>query len=443
MIMKFSFLKNTIILLFIMSVFLPNLTFAQSREQLEAQLKQLEAEIAGHKTNIAQKQSESASLQRDVNILGSKISQSQAQIKAQSIKINNISGDIEDKVGTIKILTAKTEEQKKALAQVIRKKRELDDSSFIEFALSQETLSDFFGDEDSYQAVQQAIGETVKTLKSNKEETDKIRLDLEEKKDEELTLKELQQVEKQKTERAQALKAQILRTTKGQESAYKKVLADREKEAAKIRTALFALQDGSSIQFGTLYNFAKRAESATGVRAAFIMAILSQETNLGKNTGSCYLKDASGALVGMNTGRSFGEMRPNSLQPFMSITSALGRDPFKTKVSCAIENFGYGGAMGISQFMPATWISYKTKIERATGATYADPWNNFHAVTASGIYLADLGASAQTDSAEKNAACRYYSGRSCSASSAASGYGTSVLKKEAQIQAQIDILQGI
>jgi hypothetical protein len=410
-----------------------------TRAELEAQLRALEAEIAGHKTNIATKQKEAAGLQRDVNILGSKINESQAKIKSQNLKINNLTGEIDDTVGTIKELSFKTEQQKKSLAQVIRKKNELDNYTFVEFAFSQKTLSDFFGDEESYVAVQSAIGENVRALTDTKNETEKVKLGLEEKKDEELTLRELQQIEKQKTERAQALKAQILKTTKGQEAQYKKVLADREKEAAKVRTALFALSDGSSIQFGTLYNFAKRAGGATGVDPSFIMAILSQETNLGKNVGQCYLKDSMGELVAISSGAARGEMRPNSIQPFLSITKALGRDTFKTRVSCAYQ--GYGGAMGIAQFMPATWMSYKGRIESIVGG-YADPWNNFHAVTAASLLLRDNGARAGSDSANREAACKYYSGRSC-ASGPGAGYGNSVLRKQDQIQAQIDILQGV
>ena len=165
---------------------------------------------------------------------------------------------------------------------------------------------------------------------------------------------------------------------------------------------------------------------------------MSQETNLGANTGTCYLKDVGGTLVSISSGATRGEMRPNSIQPFLSITQAVGRDTYKTKVSCAYQ--GYGGAMGIAQFMPATWMEYKKRIESATGAGYADPWNNFHAVTAIGIFMKDLGASAQTDAAERNAACKYYSGRSC-ASGPGSAYGNSVLRKEADIQAKIDQLQ--
>ena len=410
-----------------------------SRSELEAKLKAIEAEIVTHKNNIVQKQQEAVGLSRDVNILGSKISQSQAKIKMQSIKINNLTGDISEKISTIQELTYKTDQQKKSLAQIIRKKNELDGASFVEFAFSNKTLSDFFGDDDSYSAVQQALGDSYKELSDAKTKTEVVKESLEEKKDEELSLKQQQEIEKAKTLAAQNEKARILKITKGQEANYKKVLSEREKDAGKIRSALFTLANGSSIQFGTLYDFAKRTQASTGVQAAFIMAIMSQETNLGTNTGQCYMRDEGGTLVSISSGAERGTMRPNSIAPFLTITKALGRDTFKTKVSCAYQ--GYGGAMGIAQFMPATWASYKSRIENATGGGYADPWNNYHAVTAIGIFLADLGGSGSNNESQRNAACKYYSGRSC-ASGVGSAYGNTVLRKMADVQAKIDVLQG-
>lgn len=436
---KYIYIFGVTCILFVVSTVNIQAQSLPSRTELEATLKALENEIAGHKNNIVQKQQEAAGLSRDVNILGSKINQSQAKIKLQSIKINSLNGDIVEKVDTIRELTYKTEQQKKSLAQIIRKKDELDRASFVEFALSNKTLSDFFGDEDSYSAVQAALGDSYKQLRAAKTETETERSDLEEKKDQEQSLKQMQEIEKSKTLTAQNQKAQILKITKGQEANYKVALVAREKDAAKIRSALFTLGNGSSIQFGTLYDFAKRAEASTGVNAAFIMAIMSQETNLGTNTGQCYLRDEGGALIAISGGAVRGEMRPNSVAPFITITKALGRETFKTKVSCAYQ--GYGGAMGIAQFMPATWISYKKRIENATGANYADPWNNFHAVSAIGIFLADLGGASSSQDAQRNAACKYYSGRSC-ANGPGTSYGNTVLRKMADVQAKIDVLQG-
>jgi septal ring factor EnvC (AmiA/AmiB activator) len=144
---------QSIVLSLIASVLLcTSLVYAQipGRAELEAQLKNIENEINSQKSAIKQKQQEAASISRDVSILGSKVSNSQARIKAQSLQINNLSGDINEKVGTIKELTAKTTQQKLAIGQILRKKNELDGSSFAEFILSQKTFTEFFADEDSY-----------------------------------------------------------------------------------------------------------------------------------------------------------------------------------------------------------------------------------------------------------------------------------------------------
>jgi hypothetical protein len=63
---------------------------------------------------------------------------------------------------------------------------------------------------------------------------------------------------------------------------------------------------------------------------------------------------------------------------------------------------------------------------------------------ANALYVADLGAAAGTFTAEREAACKYYSGRGCSAPGVANAfYGNSVMKIEKEIQANIDILEGV
>jgi hypothetical protein len=84
------------------------------------------------------------------------------------------------------------------------------------------------------------------------------------------------------------------------------------------------------------------------------------------------------------------------------------------------------------------------KIAAATGKSVPDPWNPSDAIMASALYLADLGANARTYEAERNAACRYYSGRTCSALSIAATYGNQVMARASNIQlTMIDPLQGL
>jgi hypothetical protein len=135
-------------------------------------------------------------------------------------------------------------------------------------------------------------------------------------------------------------------------------------------------------------------------------------------------------------------MKPGrDIEPFKSITASVGRDPYKTLVSCPIGGYGYGGAMGPAQFIPSTWNLMKNRVASALGKTAADPWNPRDAFMASAIYLADLGASGGAYTAERTAACKYYGGgRACT--NVTSPYGNSVMKKADNIQKNmIDVLQ--
>jgi len=58
---------------------------------------------------------------------------------------------------------------------------------------------------------------------------------------------------------------------------------------AAIQSRLFSFAGGATkaIPFAEAYQYADLASTKTGVRTAFILAILTQESNLGKNVGTC------------------------------------------------------------------------------------------------------------------------------------------------------------
>jgi hypothetical protein len=132
---------------------------------------------------------------------------------------------------------------------------------------------------------------------------------------------------------------------------------------------------------------------------------------------------------------------PRDTVPFERITKALGKDWSTTPVSCP-QPGGYGGAMGPTQFIPSTWELFEARIKSTLGVEATNPWNAGHAIMATGIYLQDVGAALQTYTAERNAACRYYSGRACPGTGGAvDAYGTSVVNKAAKFQQDIDFLK--
>lgn len=425
-------------------------SYAQSREQLEQDLANLEAQIKVLNDTITQTKQQGVSLKNDIAVLQQKIKQSKLKIQAHNAEISKLSQNISEKNRTLNVLDNKMEREKDSLAQILRKTRYLEQYSLLDYSLQSQSLSTFFSDIDSFSTVNRALNQSFADIRDTKSNIETVKEKLEEDKDKETQKKLAQESEKKKVEQNQKEKNTLLSITKNQETEYKKVLAAREKEAATIRARLFDLRDVAAISFGQAYDFALAASKTTGVRPALILAILMQESSLGINVGACNLRDYStGAGVSIKTGDvKIRTMNPTRDVPvFTSFMSKIGRDPQKTPVSCWIAAYsggqpsGWGGAMGPSQFIPSTWKLFENRIEGITGSSVADPWNPYHAITATALYLEDLGAVAGNEYSERNAACKYYSGRSCASSKAGAGYGNSVMSKLYSMQADIDKLQ--
>ncbi len=421
----------------------------QSRAELEKELADLEAQIKALGQNISETQQQGKSLKNDISVLTTKIAQSKLKIQSHLKAINQLSQNIKLKNQTIGELDAKTEREKESLAQIMRKTMYLEEYSVIDFALQSKSLSSFFEDADTFATINRALKKSFEDIRANKEELEKVKGELLEAKDQETEKKLAQELEKKKVESNQKEKSTLLEITKNQEAEYKKVLAAREKEASTIRARLFELRDTGSISFGQAYDLAVLASKGTGVRPALVLAILMQESSLGINVGACYLSDTA---TGNGVSIKNGTIKPRTMSPnrdvpvFTSLLSRLGRPLEKTPVSCWIPMYsggnpiGWGGAMGPSQFIPSTWKLFEDRIEGITGSRTADPWNPRDAITATALYLMDLGAVAGNESSERNAACKYYSGRSCASGPGAS-YGNSVMRKIVGVQQDIDKLQ--
>ncbi len=420
---------------------------AQSdRAILEAQLKQLEAEIAAKQQELNGQKTKSLTLQNEVNFLKTKISKSQLDIKAKDLTISKLKGEIGTKSKKIGTLEEKIEKEKESLAQLVRKTRELDDRPFVHLMVSNESLSEFYTDVDAFASVKSSIKQSVNAIRGVKAETEEEKRDLEKKQNQEVDAKVALEQAKKAVEADQAEQKRLLSLSKQKETEYQKDLLAKQATAAQIRARLFPVAGGgAAIPFGDAVTYAKAASAKTGIRPAFLLAILQQETGIGKNVGGCYLSvPETGQGVRISTGQiTANVMKPTrDVTPFLQITSALGMDPYKTRVSCPLAGGGYGGAMGPSQFIPSTWNMLKTRIASAVGKSVANPWIPGDAFMASAIYLTDLGAGAQSYTAERNAACRYYSGRVCDAKAPANSfYGNSVMAQAVKIQADIDYLE--
>lgn len=413
------------------------------RAVLEAELASLEAEIAQKENELKSQQGQSVTLANVISTLKTKIDKAKLNIQAKNLVISKLSGEITDKTQTIETLSAKIDSEKESLAQLIRKTNEIDQANFISILLSDNDLSSFYSDLDSFSSIKSGIKASVDQIQGVKTQTETEKKSLENKQNQELDAKAALLEAQRQVEKNQTEQKQLLALSKQKATVIAQDLADKQAKAGQLRARIFSLAGGATaIQFGDAVTYAEIASAKTGVRPAFLLAILQQETGIGANQGSCYLSvPETGQGVSVKTGAIKEKvMKPTrDVAPFLQITKALGLDPFKTIVSCP-QSIGYGGAMGPSQFIPSTWALLEKRIADDLGIATPNPWLPRDAFTASAIYLSDLGASAQTYTSERNAACRYYGGGTKCTTITAS-YGNNVMALATKMQDDIDYLK--
>lgn len=412
------------------------------RRQLEDELKQLEEELKKIDQDISKTEKEKKTLQNQISILKQKINKLNIQIQQSNMMIKDLKLQITDTESSVEQTSLKISNSQGKLSNVLRSIHEEDQKSLLEIFLSEKKLSSFFNNLVYLENLSSKSKDLLKNIKDLKIylENQKISLD-EEKTDLEKVVK-MQLLQKQESEKTKKDQEGFLQLT---ETQYQKMLKDREetqKKASEIRARIFELIGiPEAPTFGEAYELAKEIEKNTGIRPAFLLAILTQESNMGKNVGQCYLKNKeTGSGVRVISGATVAKvMKPlRDVSPFLGITQELGKDPYNTPVSCPIPSVGgYGGAMGPAQFIPSTWVVYRERVRAVTGKP-ADPWNIKDSFLAAALYLTDYGAAKRTYTAERNAALIYFSG---STKSRYRFYGDSVMSIAKQYEEDIKELE--
>lgn len=424
-----------------------DLTVQRSDDELRKLLAICDAESKETESQLNAQKAKSSTIASDVALLDSLIKKAAQQIDIKNKIIRQLGTQINQKQNTIQTLSSKLDREKDSLAQILRKKNEIDNTTLTEMLLTHKRVSEFFLDVDNFQMINKAVQNSVNLIKGVRTTTAQEKESLEQKKLEQANLKNQIEADKRKTESQKADKNVLLANSKAQEKSYADLLAQKKAQAAKISAALFKFKGGQGIPFGDAYRYAQEASEATGVETAFILAILKQESNFGKYDGGCVLIDAK---AGTGKRVSTGEIIPNvmkptrDLEPFIEIVKDLGFSISEQQFSCPIKingaYSGYGGAMGPSQFIPSTWNMFKARIEAALKVPHANPWNPEHAIMATALFMKDLGA--QNPAAQRDAACRYYSGRPCNAVGVTNAfYGNSVMNLKIAMQKDIDIIE--
>ncbi|MFH1780437.1 MAG: hypothetical protein ABH841_00275 [Candidatus Nealsonbacteria bacterium] len=423
----------------------------EERQALEEELKQIEAQIADYNKNITATAQEKKTLENTIVSLKNQINKLNLQISQSNIIIKDLGLQITDTKDSINKTALKIDDGKIRLAVILQKIYEEDQRPLIEILIS-EGLSDFFDNLVALEALNIKNSELLINIKSLKTYLEAQEQSLDEEKNSLEKEVLIQTLKRQQSNSTKAEQDNLLKLT---EAEYQKQLTEKtnaEKQAQAIRGRIFELIGVPlAPTFEEAYNIAKFVSEQTNVRPALLLAVLTQESNIGKNVGQCYLTNTkTGEGVRINGGATIKNVmkpmglsgRKGDVDDFLTITSSLGRDPLNTPVSCPIASVGgYGGAMGPAQFIPSTWMMYKDRLAELKGSL-ADPWNVKDAFLAAGLYLAKAGATKQTHDYEWCAALTYFAG-SCSSSNQVryEFYGDSVMALAAKYEKDIKNIQ--
>lgn len=428
---------------------------AERRARLEQELQVVERQILTQQRLVEDKQLERRSLERDVALIEGEIKQAQLGIQARSVAITQLSDQIGEKEVTLSILEEKLGQQRDSLSDLVRKSVLVDDFSLVEVMLSRKNFSEFFSDVATYQSLKDSLNQSLTVLHGIQKDTYNQKDRLLSKQYTEAEMKKIQELQKGEIEKKEKQKESILTVTKGEERSYQVLLDSQKRTASQLRNALFQLLGGGgAIPLPEAIRLAQAAGKATGIDAAMILAILQQETELGSNLGRCLFTDKT-------SGRPV--MHPDRDEPlFLAIAQILGFDPYTRTVSCPAyysdgTRYGWGGAMGPSQFIPSTWAYYGGIVKSGDTWVYsqaadvirrmngtgmpANPFNNQDAFLATALLLRDNGADG-THAGDRIAALRYYAGWGGATRPENAFYGNSVMRHKATMEENIRILGG-
>lgn len=408
---------------------------AAEKAQLQAQLQDLQGQISQLQGQLGTIESQKGTLQSKIKQLQNQQQTLALQVQATNLQIQQINDQINQSQAQISADQAQVQMQQGQIAQMLDLINSQDQTPILYALASGKNLSDVFDAIQNYASTTDALGAVVTKTKNIEIQLQSDIQSFNQQQESAQNYLGIQGLEQQQLAESTSEQSDLLKQTKGKESDYQIAINGTQAQASQIEAQLYQLAGGgntAAVTFGQAADIAKGVSAITGIDEAFLLAVLTQESNLGQNVGTCNRPGDPASKswkVIMNPSRD--------QQPFAQITSSLGLDADTTPVSCPMHDkhgkqVGWGGAMGPAQFIPSTWVAYAPKVSAITGAP-ANPWVIKDAFIAAAIKLVAGGADG-TYQGEWNAAMRYFSGGT---NSAYSFYGDEVMATTAKYQADL------
>lgn len=372
----------------------PLIATADEISDKEKQIADLDAKIkklSSQKTEVA---GQAEQTQSQVNALKNQLEKAKLELQKTKVTIDKVQEEQQTTSDRIDELNDQVAKGREHLGALIRQLYEREQLSVVRIFFESFSFSEALAQNQILEDLQKQVHQAGQEMQSQIDELSKQQKTLQDRQD---SLSQLQAVlSAQKADVAQQEQEQkgVLQGQRAQEAQYAKLLAEAKQARDEISKQVFSLK-GSDVQVSltSANDMARNAERLTGVRAALLLGVLKVESNLGNNVGG---------------GRYPDDMQPQSRPAFVRITDKLGLDRTTTPVSRRPSNGkGWGGAMGPAQIMPATWEAIEPRLEQLLGRSPVNPYQLSDAIVATGIFLADRGASAGK---EREALARYLAG---------------------------------
>lgn len=430
---------------------LPFFVYSQSsvdkKSTLETQIFAIEQEIEVLDKDLSVVESRSRTLEGEVFRFDTEIRRTELTIQGLNLSVSRAENQIADRQVSIDITQANIEKQRSSIAEYLRVFYKYSDRSIVEIILVKD-LSEFFQEISILEGLQEDAQVSLGNLRGLKSKLETERDDLIEKRQDLVGLRSLEGIQKRNLNLQKGEKDDLLRITKGEEAAYQKLISNKKRDIAAIRSQIFYLEQ-TGITAEDAVRYVELAAGRTGIRPAFLLGLLEVETGrrfaegvitAGSNLGSgnwqddmvkCY--ERLGTIYYPSRKAYFFNRARTEEAAFLEITSKLGFDPDSIKVS-AEPSYGCGGAMGPAQFIPSTWLLFENRVAKLTGRSPANPWVVEDAFTAAALYLADAGATSKNYAGENGAARAYIGGSRTCSSATCRWYSREVLRVAALIE---------
>lgn len=377
----------------------------RAQEAVTADTSDIKDSISDLEKKLRKEQKEQEELQKNLGQIKSAVSSTQSAINKTQSAIKETESNISRKEAEINNLNDQIELQKSMLRGFLQQIYYVRSQPVLNVVLTENSLNDIFSDADHLMTLEDKIISVSQDIADSKAQVEQDKIQLAE------TKKKHEEVLDEKVDQKKELVADQIDVQKDVES-QQQIIDKLNKQLSELQSDLASLT-GKSYSAKDIKEAVEFASDETGVPKGFLVGVLKMETNLGANVGGCTYgeveKGAEASYKKKKLGKTAWATFQRRRDIFQEICEELDIDYKKQKVSCNPSGYtGTGGAMGVAQFMPDTWMGYKSSVASITGNNPPSPWSLGDGVTAMALKLKKTpGVTAGKKSAMKSAACSY------------------------------------